>query len=89
MHPDRGSDSIDNIKTIFQEIKEKGRAEELSKDILPELRRALEIEKKGRDFYKEQIGNMDTEEGKKLFKLLSRQEDYHYMTIENLILKLC
>ena len=75
--------SMGDVKTVFAELKET--AETPSDDILSELRKALEIEKKGRDFYGEKFADMDTEEGKELFRKLSKQENYHYNTVENLI----
>ena len=71
------------VATVFASMKEN--VEELSPDLLVELRRALEIEKKGKEYYEEKFSELDTEEGQKLFKSLSRQEDYHYKTVENLI----
>lgn len=85
MHPEKTASSSGEIVTVFKEIKEKSQTEKLTDEILPELRRALDIEKQGREFYKEQMDAVDTEEAKKLFSLLSRQEDYHYNTVENLI----
>jgi rubrerythrin len=77
--------SVGEVTTVFKKIKEDKDTKALSEDILPELRRALEIEKKGMEFYKEQIGSLESEEARKLFKLLSHQENYHYNTVENLI----
>ncbi len=80
---EKNKSSISEVKTIFARMKEN--VEEPSSELLVELRKALEIEKKGREFYKEKLGEVDSEEGKKLFKSLSHQEDYHYKTVENLI----
>ena len=51
----KNTSSIKDVKTIFKQIKEDCQTEQLSEEILPELRRALEIEKKGRDFYQHQF----------------------------------
>ena len=82
---EKNESSIKEVTTIFKEIKMQSQTESLNDSILPELKRALEIEKKGQEYYKEKLGSVETEEGKKLFKLLSRQEAYHYQTVENLI----
>ncbi|MDA3958886.1 ferritin family protein [Oceanispirochaeta sp.] len=77
--------SMKEVQTIFASLKKESVDGILSKDLLVELRRALEIEKKGKEFYEEQFSKFDTEAGRKLFKSLSRQEEYHYMTVNNLI----
>jgi len=81
--PGQNKSSMTEVATVFASMKEN--VEELSPDLLVELRRALEIEKKGKEYYEEKFSELDTEEGQKLFKSLSRQEDYHYKTVENLI----
>jgi len=85
MSPSLDKGNIGEIKTVFSELKERVEEEMISRELLTELRRALEIEEKGRKYYKEKMAGLDTEDGKKLFQLLSRQEDYHYMTVDNLI----
>lgn len=80
---EKNKSSISEVKTIFAKLKDNVGLP--SSEILVELRKALEIERKGREFYKEKFAEVDTEEGKKLFNSLSHQEDYHYHTVENLI----
>ncbi len=82
---EKNESSIKAVTTIFKEIQKNSQTESLNDSILPELKRALEIEKKGQQYYKEKLSSVDTEEGQKLFKLLSRQEEYHYETVDNLI----
>lgn len=77
--------SMAEVITVFSEIKKEAAEGFLSEDLLDELRRALEIEKKGKEFYQEKLLELETEAGRKLFKNLSRQEEYHYKTVENLI----
>ncbi len=83
--PGKNTSSIEDVKTIFRTIKENLQEEKLSEEILPELRRALDIEKKGREFYEKHFSGVESKEGQKLFTLLSRQEQYHYETVSNLI----
>ncbi|MDC7241771.1 MAG: ferritin family protein [Spirochaetales bacterium] len=80
---EKNKSSMAEVKTVFSRIKDASEAP--SEEILIELRRALEIEKKVRDFYKEKFSELDTDEGQELFQKLSRQEDYHYNTVSNLI----
>lgn len=81
--PSENKSSMSEVKTIFSQIKDQ--SEIPSNEILEELKKALEIEKKGRDFYSEKFSELNTEEGKSLFQKLSRQEDYHYKTVANII----
>jgi rubrerythrin len=83
--PSAEKGSMEEVQTIFASIKKEVVDDILSKDLLSELRRARDIEKKGKEFYQEQFSKLDTEAGRKLFKSLSRQEEYHYMTVDNLI----
>ncbi|QEN09386.1 hypothetical protein EXM22_15890 [Oceanispirochaeta crateris] len=83
--PSAEKGSMEEVQTIFASIKNEVVDDILSKDLLSELRRARDIEKKGKEFYQEQFSKLDTEAGRKLFKSLSRQEEYHYMTVDNLI----
>jgi len=85
MSPVKNKASIGEVKTIFSEIKKKAKAEPLSEDTVAILRKARDIEKKGKEFYEEKFAELDTEEGKKLFQSLAKQEDYHYMTVDNLL----
>ena len=83
--PSTEKGSMEEVQTIFASMKNEVVDGILSKDLLSELRRARDIEKKGKEFYQEQFSKLDTEAGRKLFKSLSRQEEYHFMTVDNLI----
>jgi len=73
------------IKTVFEEMKANIESEQNQKDLIDEYRKALEIETKGIEYYKQQFENITDENSKKLFRLLMRQETYHRKTIANLI----
>lgn len=77
--------SVDSIITVFRKIQEEGKTDVIGSGIIPELNRALEIEKKGMEFYEDKLGSLDSDDARKLFSLLSRQEKSHYHIIENLI----
>jgi len=85
MDPGKNKGSMEEVKTIFAEIKKNAVVDPPSEDLLVELRKARDIEKKGKEFYEEKFAELDTDAGRKLFQSLSRQEDYHYMTVDNLI----
>ena len=82
---DPGKGSALEIKTVFDEIKNNLDSSSISNDYISDYKFALEIEKKGIDFYREQFENAEDEKSKNLFNRLMKQEKYHYKTVENLI----
>ena len=74
-----------DIKTIFDEMRRDKNVTNISADAVEDYRKAVEIEKRGMDFYKEKFAETDDPESKKLFEILMRQEMYHYKTVENLL----
>ena len=74
-----------DIKTVFDEMKQDKNVMNISVDAVEDYRKAVEIEKRGMEFYKEKFAEVDDPESKKLFKILMRQETYHYKTVENLL----
>ncbi len=73
------------IKTVFDEIKNNLDSSSINNDSISDYRFALEIEKKGIDFYREQFDKAEDDKSKDLFNRLMKQEKYHYKTVENLI----
>jgi rubrerythrin len=76
---------ITDVTTVFENMKNHINDIKLSKNQLDDYRIALDIEKKGFAYYKEQFEKSDSEESKHLFKCLSNQELYHIKTVENLV----
>jgi len=74
-----------DIKTIFNEMRRDKNVTTISVDAVEDYRKAVEIEKRGMDFYKEKFAETDDPESKKLFEILMRQEMYHHKTVENLL----
>ena len=74
-----------DIKTIFDEMKQDKNVTNISVDAVEDYRKAVEIEKRGMDFYKEKFAEADDPVSKKLFEILMRQEMYHHKTVENLL----
>lgn len=73
------------IKTVFDEMKQDKGLMDISLDAVQDYEKAVEIEKRGMEFYKEKFTEADDPESKKLFEVLMRQETYHHKTVENLL----
>lgn len=73
------------IKTVFDEMKQDKGLMDISVDAVQDYEKAVEIEKRGMEFYKEKFAEADDPESKKLFEILMRQESYHHKTVENLL----
>lgn len=76
---------LPQVTTVFEDMRQNMSDLELSTDQLQDYRTALEIEKKGFQFYKEQLGIPGNKDAMQLLKSLAKQEQYHIKTIENLI----
>ncbi len=74
-----------DIKTVFDEMKQDENTVKISVEAVDDYQKALDIEKKGIEFYKEKFATAEDEASAKLFKVLMRQETYHYKTVENLL----
>ena len=73
------------IKTVFDEMKQDKGLMDISVDAVQDYEKAVEIEKRGMEFYKEKFAEAEDPESKKLFEILMRQESYHHKTVENLL----
>lgn len=73
------------IKTVFEEMKQDEGIMNISVDAVEDYQKAVDIEKRGMEFYKEKFAEADDPESKKLFEVLMRQETYHHRTVENLL----
>ena len=73
------------IKTVFDEMKQDEGLMSISVDAVEDYQKAVDIEKRGMEFYKEKFAEADDPESKKLFEVLMRQETYHHRTVENLL----
>lgn len=74
-----------DIKTVFDEMKKDGSINEISVDAVADYEKAVEIERRGLEFYQEKFKEVDDPESKKLFDVLMRQESYHLHTTKNLL----
>ncbi|MDA3785397.1 MAG: ferritin family protein [Deltaproteobacteria bacterium] len=73
------------IKTVFAELRHDKSIIQISEDALDDYQKALKIEEKGIQFYKEQFAKAKDEASAKLFEVLMKQESYHYKTVENVL----
>lgn len=73
------------IKTVFDEMKKDKAITGISVDAVEDYEKAVEIEQRGIDFYKEKFEESDDPADKKLFEVLMRQESYHLQTTKNLL----
>ncbi|PLX48232.1 MAG: hypothetical protein C0613_11640 [Desulfobulbaceae bacterium] len=73
------------IKTVFNELRHDKSIIQISEDALDDYQKALKIEEKGIQFYKEQFAKAGDEATAKLFEVLMKQESYHYKTVENVL----
>lgn len=76
---------IPEVTTVFKDLRDHISDIDLSKEQLDDYRIALDIEKKGFAYYKEQFEKSDSPEAKRLFKSIANQELYHIKTVENLV----
>lgn len=74
-----------DIKTVFDEMKKDGSINNISVDAVADYEKAVEIERRGLEFYQEKFKDVDDPESKKLFNVLMRQESYHLHTTQNLL----
>ena len=54
-------------------------------DAVEDYEKAVEIERRGMEFYKEKFAEAEDDASKKLFEILMRQESYHLKTTQNLL----
>ena len=83
VHPEKQSSS--EITTIFEEMRKNPASLPGDTDALELYEKALEIEKKGMEYYKQQFTENADEESRKLFSYLEKQELFHYSVVENLV----
>ena len=74
-----------DIKTVFDEMKDDKSITDITTDAIEDYQKAVEIEKRGMEFYKEKFAEADDEASKKLFEVLMKQESYHLQTTQNLL----
>jgi rubrerythrin len=73
------------IKTVFDELKKDASITNITIDAAEDYEKAVEIEQRGLDFYKEKFEGAEDPQSKKLFEVLMRQESYHLHTTKNLL----
>ncbi len=80
-----GSTILADAKNVFAQLKESGEEFTSETNQISLYKRALEIEAESRDFYNEKTDKVSEQNAKELFLKLAREEQKHYVLIENII----
>jgi len=78
------SKSLSGIKNIFERLKEED-ASGVNASQIEQYRKALDIEKKSRDFYLEKAGESKDGTEKAIFLKIAHEERKHYLILENIV----
>jgi rubrerythrin len=76
---------LGDAKNIFMKMKEEKDVAGLDIPQLELYKKALEIEKKSEDFYREKAGEMKDEIQRKIFLKIAGEEKVHYFIVEKII----
>ncbi|MBN2657868.1 MAG: hypothetical protein JXR86_12465 [Spirochaetales bacterium] len=82
---DDRKNQLPEMKTVYRDMLDNIDDIPVSEDELKDYKLILDIEKKGLEFYRENLGQLGTGEALHLLRCLSNQELYHIQTLENLI----
>lgn len=76
---------LKNAKNVFSQLKDQKFEFELKGSEINLYKKALEIENKSENFYREKANEVEEPEAKELFLKIAKQERYHGFLIENMI----
>ena len=79
------SEILTDAKNVFVQIKESGDSFNFDINEVELYKKALDIEKKSRDFYTEKANELTEEYQKELFLNLADEEQKHYVLMDNII----
>ncbi|MBC8470176.1 MAG: ferritin family protein [Planctomycetes bacterium] len=79
------SEILTDAKNVFVQIKESGESFDFDIKQTELYKKAQDIEKKSRDFYKEKANEVTEEYQKELFLKLADEENKHYLLLDNII----
>jgi rubrerythrin len=79
------SDILTDAKNVFVQIKESGESFDFDIKQTELYKKAQDIEKKSRDFYKGKANEVTEEYQKELFLKLAIEEQKHYVLLDNII----
>jgi rubrerythrin len=74
-----------DAKNVFAQIKESGEPCSVDLGQIDLYRKAQDIEKKSRDFYREKANEATEEHHKEIFLRLAHEEEKHYFLLDNII----
>ena len=76
---------LTEAKNVFAQLKESGEKFTSETNQISLYKKALDIEKKSQDFYTEKADEVSDTNAKELFLRLAREEQKHYVLVENII----
>ncbi len=79
------SSVLTEAKNVFAQLKESGEKFTSETNQIGLYKKALDIEKKSRDFYTQKAGEVSDPNAKELFLRLAQEEQKHYVLVENII----
>ncbi len=90
MKSDEPSELVDttvltDARNVFAQLKESGEQFTSETNHVRLYNKALDIEAKSRDFYNEKAGEVSNANAKEFFIRLAREEQKHYVLVENII----
>jgi rubrerythrin len=82
-----GTAILTNAGNIFARMREKDTKKEYNVDVseIELYKKAIEIEKKSEEFYKEKANEMDNPKAKEIFLTIAEDERRHQFLLENMI----
>jgi rubrerythrin len=81
-----GTAILTNAKNIFAQMKEKDKEKEFKFDVseIELYQKAIEVERKSEEFYKEKANEMDNPNAKEIFLKIAEDERRHQFLLENM-----
>lgn len=80
-----GSEVLNSAKNVFAEIKEKESPIDLGMPEVEMYKKAIEIEKKSEEFYKEKAGEVDNPKAKEILLKIAEDEKKHQFLLEHMV----
>jgi rubrerythrin len=81
----QGSTVVKDAKNVFAEMKDKETGFNLEGSEIDLYKKAIEIENKSEDFYREKADEVESEEAKRLLLEIAEEERNHAFLLENMV----
>ncbi len=79
------SDLLGNVKNIFIQMKERGDTFLFEAEQTDYYRKALDLEKKSENFYRDKANETTDTHQKAIFNKIANEENHHFRIVENII----